>query len=257
MRAIWKGVISFGLVNIPVRLYSAVNPEKYEFHYLHEKDFSRIGYSKMCKLEHREVPSEEIVKGYETPDGRYIVMTDEDFEKANVEKTNRIEVLHFSQEREVECPYYDRPYYLEPHEDSQEAFALLREALKERQAVGVVRYVLRTREHIGILKIWNGTLIVNQVRFTNELRSPEGLLIPEESKQEAGKQMAVDLVKKLTKPFKLSEHKDVYKEELKEIIQAKAAGKVPSPKGEVPQATSTVDLMAALKQSLEKSHASR
>ena len=258
MRPIWKGLISFGLVNIPIRLYSAKNPEqRYDFHFLHASDLSRIRYAKFCKAEEKEVPSDEIIRGFDVGDGSYVILTKEDFERANVQKTNKMEVLHFSKSGDIDCEYFEEPFYLEPQKDAEDAFAVLRDALHDTKAVGIVRYVLHTREHIGALLVWKNTLTVNRIRYQTEMQEPDDLTIPKKSENKAGKKMALELIKTLTRPFDLTEHKDVYHTELKKIIAAKAAGKPAKPVKGRPQPTPADDLMIMLKRSLEKAHATR
>ncbi len=254
MRAMWSGSISFGLVNIPVRLYSAVGGEaKLEFDLLHEKDMSPIRYAKVCKVEGEEVPNEEIVKGYEYEDGQYVVMTDDDFQRADVTLTHSIEIEDFVEETEIDDIYFDKPYYLEPDKGAAKPYALLREALRKSGKVGIARFVLRNREHIAAVKPSGDLLVLNQLRYQSEIREPEGLKLPESGEaKEKEIELALALIDKLTDHFKPEKYTDRYTTELKRVIEEKSQGRVPVARGEEPKPTEVVDLMSVLKKSLEQ-----
>src|SRR4051812_45551132 len=149
MRAMWSGTISFGLVNIPVQLYSAVQEEELSFHMLHKKDLSPIRFARVCREDGHEVPWEEIVKGYEVSKGNYVVMTEEDFKKVAVKRSNTIEILKFSDEKDIQPAYFERPYYLEPDKGADKAYALLSEALDKSKKVGIAKVVFRNKEHLA------------------------------------------------------------------------------------------------------------
>jgi DNA end-binding protein Ku len=250
MRSLWSGVISFGLVNIPVRLFSGTVESGLDFDFLHKKDFSRIRYARICKLEEKEVPYEEIVRGFEVSKGEYVVLTAHDFECANVKKTSSLEIIHFAREREIESVYFEKFYFVEPDERSVKPYALLRATLEETKKVGIARFVLRNRERIGILKPWNKMLLLNQLRFASEIKDPKGLRLPSGAVSGKELEIAKDLVAKMTKMFAPEDYKDTYTKELRAIIKEKAAGKRPTPRGEEPKPTNVTDLMAALKASL-------
>lgn len=251
MRAIWSGSVSFGLVNIPVKLYSATNSKTLELDMLHKKDLSPIRYAKVCRKDGHEIPYEEIVKGYEYEDGDYIVLSNEDFEKANVRKTKTIDIVDFAKEQEIDPIFFEKPYYLEPEKGAAKAYILLREALKKSKKVGIAKFVIRNREHLGIVKPEGDILVLNQMRFQEEIRRPE-LKIPKEDVSEKEISMALAFIDQLTEPFKPDEYKDTYMEELKKLIEEKSRGKTPKPKGALPKPTEVDDLMAALKKSLER-----
>ena len=254
MRAMWSGSISFGLVNIPVRLYSATGGEaKLDFDLLHEKDMSPIRYAKVCRLEGEEVPNEEIVKGYEYEDGQYVILTDEDFERANVTRTRAIEITEFSDEADIDDIYFEKPYYLEPDKGAAKPYALLREALRRSGKVGIARFVLRNREHLAAIKPTGDVLVLNQLRYSSELLEPDELKVPDPSlADERELDLALTLIDKLSESFQPERYKDEYTEELRQMIEGKAQGRVPVAKGEEPEPTSVVDLMAVLKKSLEQ-----
>lgn len=254
MRAIWTGALSFGLINIPIRLYSATaTEEKLDFDMLHKKDLSPIRYARVCRADGKEIPYDEIVKGYEYQEGDYVVLTDEDFKKASPRKTKTIDILDFAKENEIDTIYYEKPYFLEPDKGAEKAYALLREALKKSKKVGVANFVLRNREHLAVIKPYGKAILLNQLRFKDELRKPEGLNLPDTA-QAKNKEidMALSLIKHLSEPFKPEEYKDTYKNELKKVIEAKAKGKKFKPKEKEPEATEVVDLVAMLKASLKK-----
>lgn len=254
MRAIWSGAISFGLVNIPVKLYSAAGDSNLDFDMLAKQDLSPIKYVRVATSDGREVPYKDIVKGYEIEKGKYVVLTDKDFEKANAQKTKSIEILNFVQEEEINPIYFDKPYYLEPDKTAAKPYALLREALKKSGRVGIATYVLRNREHLAVLKATEDVIILNQMRYHADVRDPAELKLPDEkaiSSKEVD--MAIKLIDQLTEKFAPEQYKDTYIDELKKMIEAKAEGKTIEVKGEAPQPTKVKDLMDVLKASLESS----
>lgn len=252
MRSIWSGSISFGLVNIPVKLYSASEERAISFDLLHKKDNSRIGYAKICQKEHEEVGREEIVKGYEISEGNYIIVEDKDFERADPKKTKSIEILHFSDESEIADIFYSKPYYLEPDKGSDKPFSLLRAALQKSEKVGVAKFVMKNREHLAIIKPHGDIFLLNQLRFQEEIRDVKPLRVPEKAAiKDDELKIALELIGHLSRPFSPDKYKDTYTEELKEIINEKAKGKVVV-RAEEPEATEMVDLMEALRASLKK-----
>lgn len=250
MRSIWRGAISFGLIHIPVRLYSASKNRELKFKLLHKKDLSEIRYARICKADGKEIPWEDIVKGYEYRPGDYVVLTEEDFQKANPKKTKTIEIIDFTGEDQIDSMYYDTPYYLEPEKGSSKAYNLLREALKRSKKVAVGNYVLRQHEHLGVIKAHGDVLVLNQLRYHSELKSPKGLNIPKEAplvKNEVD--VALKLIEQLTKPFRPGDYSDTYTDEVKKIIVQKSKGKKIKVKKE--KKPKVHDIMALLKESLE------
>lgn len=253
MRALWSGLISFGLINIPVNLYGATNERRLSFDMLHAKDLSPIRYARICRTDGKEIPWEEIVKGYEYQEGDYVVLTDEDFKKANLNKTKAIEILDFVNQNEIEEIFLEKPYYLEPEKNAEKAYALLREALKKSKKLGVAKFVLRNREHLAILKPKDDVIVLNQMRFKDEIRSTEDLRLPAKNLIKPDEiDMALKLINELAGPFESDKYHDTYTEELEEIIQKKAKGIKPKAKGKIPEATKVPDLMSVLKESLER-----
>lgn len=254
MRALWTGSISFGLINIPVKLYSgSTSDDNVDLHMLHAKDQSPIRYAKICAQEGVEVPYEEVVKGFEYDKGHFVVVTDEDFAAAEGEKTSTIDISIFTDEDEIDVRYLDKPYYLEPSKGGEKAYALLREALKQSSKLAVARFVLRNRQHLAAIKPVGAVLVLNQMRFPGELRSPGGLKLPAKGHTKPAElEMAQALIKQLTKPFIAEDFHDTYTEELEDRIEAKVKHQ-PLPKEHPADTKPVADLMAALKASLEES----
>jgi DNA end-binding protein Ku len=254
MRAIWTGALSFGLINIPIRLYSATATEdKLDFDMLHKTDLSPIRYARVCRADGKEIPYDQIVKGYEYREGDYVILTDEDFKNASPRKTKAIDILDFAKESEIDTIYYEKPYFLEPDKGAEKAYALLREALKKSKKVGVASFVLRNREHLAIVKPYGKALLLNQLRFKEEVRSTDGLNLPDSAKaRDKEIDMALSLIEHLTETFKPEDYKDTYKQQLKKVIEAKAKGKKIKSKEKEPEPTDVVDLVAMLKASLKK-----
>ncbi len=259
MRSIWKGALSFGLVNIPVHMYTASREKEISFVMLHKKDLSEIRYARICKAEEKEVPWNEIVKGYEYEKGDFVIFNEEDFEKAQLKKTKTIEIVNFVKEDEIDTMYYVKPYFLEP-DKSDSAYALLRDVLKKSKKVGIAKFVLRNREHIGVIKIHENMIILNELRYQNELIIPQDLKIPAFQKG-TGKELdiAIQLIDQLTVSFEPKDYKDEYSQEIKEIIKQKEKGqKSPvHPKTEKAPSKKIHDMMSLLQASLESTKKSQ
>jgi len=252
MKSIWKGSISFGLVNIPVKMYSATQSHNLDLDMLRKDDHCPVRFMRVCRDDGKEIPYEDIVKGYQYKEGDYVILTDKDFESANVEKTHTIDIVHFVDEKEVDTVYYEKPYFLEPEKSGTKPYALLIDAIKKTKKVGVGRFVLKNREHIGIVRVYNDVLIFNQIRFQDELRSHEDLKIPSGKAVSAKEvELAVTLIKQLDYKFNPKDFKDTYISELKKIIEQKAKGKKVTPKGKKPKNTTSKNLMTLLKKSVE------
>lgn len=252
MRAIWKGALSFGLVNIPIQLYTASRDKEISFVLLHKKDMSQVRYARFCKAEEKEIPWSEIVKAYEYEKGDFVVLQEEDFQKANLKKTKTIEIVSFIDEAEIESLYYVKPYFLEPDKNADKAYTLLREALKKSHKVGLARYVLRNREHVGVVKVYEDILILNELRYQDELIHFEDLKIPDVKSNPKEVNMAIQLIDQLTTSFNPRAYHDTFTEEIKEIIKQKAKGRPVHPKTEAPKSTKVHDIMSLLQASLEK-----
>ena len=252
MRAIWSGSISFSLVNIPIKLYSATAGERISFDLLHAKDLSPIRYAKVCKAEGEEVAYQDIVKGYEYQKGAYVVMEDEDFEKANARKRSTIDIISFVDETQIDTIYYEKPYYLAPEKGSDKAYAVLRAALIKAKKVAVARYVLRSKEKLAVLKAEGDVIILNQMRYHDDIRDFQELDLPKIAVEKDEVELALTLIDRLTRPFEPQDYDDTYKHELLRIIQDKIEGRRPAARGEAPKPTPVGDLMSTLKESLEQ-----
>lgn len=251
MRSIWTGAISFGLVNIPVKLYSAVQQQELDLDMLSKKDLSPIRYARISKSTGKEVDYKDIVKGYEYEKGHYVVVTDEDFRKASPEKSKTIDIRDFVNEDEIESIFFEKPYYLEPDKGAAKAYTLLMKALEKSKKVGIAQFMIRNRERIGALKVVDGVLVLNQLRYASEVRSTEELNIPEEKLSPKEIDLAMKLIDQLTEKFEPRAYKDTYVEELKKIIEAKAHGKkIKAPAVKKPKAN-VKDIMSVLQQSLK------
>ncbi|HET9850784.1 MAG TPA: Ku protein [Candidatus Saccharimonadales bacterium] len=256
MRAIWTGSIGFGLVNIPVKMYSGSESRAgLDLHMLHKADSSPIRYARICRRDGKEIPYDEIVKGYEYQDGDYITLSSEDFKKADARKTKTLEIRQFADESEIDSRYYDKPYYLEPGRGAEQAYRLLHEALKKSGKVALVKYAMRARDNMGAVKPIGHALVLNQMRFPADVRRPTDLNLPDSEVGEAELKMALALIDQLTKPFIAEDWHDTYTEELEEIIEQKAKGHEPKTHGSEPRPTKVKDLMSTLKASLESQKA--
>lgn len=253
MRAIWTGSLSFGLVNIPVRMYSATADSQLHFHFLHRKDLSPVRYAKFCAAEDKELKQSEIVKGHEYKDGQYVTMEDADFEKANKRTTKTIDLINFVDEADIPPIFYDKPYYLEPDKNAKKPYALLHQALCKTDRVGLAKFVLRNREHLAAVKPVGGVIVLNQMRFNHEIRKPTGLDLPDSGKAPKKEvEMALKLVDQLTEDFKPTQYQDSYTKDLERVIEAKIKGKKPTAVGTAPKPTEVSSLMEALRASLDK-----
>jgi len=250
MRTIWKGSISFGLINIPVKLYTAVQESTIDLEMLDSKDHSNIKFKRVNESTGKEVAYNDIVKGYKL-NGEYVVLDEEDFKAADALKTRTIEILNFVDQKEIDSIYFENPYYLEPEEQAMKAYALLRDSLRASGRVGVTTFVLRNRESLAILKPYGKVIVLNRIRFNQEIRESSELKLPEVSKTRSKEMdMANKLIDQLTEKFDISKYQDNYTAKLLKIIKSKAKGKKPV----VPQMRVVhpqKDLMSMLKASLE------
>lgn len=249
MKAIWTGSIGFGLVNIPIKMFSAVEDSSLDLDMLDKKDHSNIRFKRVNENTGKEVAWENIVRGYLLNE-KYVILDKADFEKASPEKTKHIEIIQFVEETEIDSTYFEAPYFLEPEKTGVRAYALLREALEKTGKAGVGLFVMHNREHVCIIKSLGKVLVLNRIRFAQEIRSPKDLNLPSAKSKPAELKMAVNLIDQLTTPFDISKYKDDYTDKLLKIIKAKSKGKaVPFKPMKVVHST-TKDLMEQLKASL-------
>jgi DNA end-binding protein Ku len=251
MKAIWTGAIGFGLVNIPVKIFSAVQESTLDLDMLDKKDHARIRFKRVNENTGKEVAWGNIIKGFDY-EGKYVLLSDEDFEKASPEKSKIIEISEFVNENEIESFFFETPYFLEPQKSGEKAYVLLREALKKSGKVGMGSFVLRSKESLCVLKPVDTVIVLNKIRFAQEIRNVNELNIPQGStiKKEELK-MAMALINQLTGSFNISKYKDTYSDELMKLIKAKAKGKkLATPALRVVHSR-TKDLMSQLKASLD------
>jgi DNA end-binding protein Ku len=250
MHAIWSGSISFGLVNIPVKLYSAVTETQIEFDMLDKKDMSGVRYAKISKASGREIPFEDIVKGYKYDDTNYVVVTKADFDKVSPEKTKTIEITDFVNTAEIEAVFYDKTYYLEPEKSGSKSYALLKEALVKSKKAGVALFVLRNKQHLSIIQPYKDILVLHQLHFNHDLRDTSDLKIPDSDLKPKELEMALTLIDQLTGKFDPDSYKDTYTNELMKIIDQKAKGKPVKTEAFKVSTPIVNDLMSLLKESL-------
>jgi len=252
MRAIWSGTIGFGLVNIPVKLYSAVQDSRLDLDMLDKRDHAHIKFHRVNEGTGKEVPWDRIVKGYLYND-EYVILEDEDFQAASPEKTKIITIESFVEETEIDDIYFETPYFIEPEKSGAKAYALLLKTLQHTGKAGIGRFVLRTSEHIVVIRPRDNYLLLQQLRFQEEIRSADELALPSASTSKIQKKeldMAVKLVESYTTAFDISQFKDEYHAELLKIIKQKASGKKRTVKKMKVVHTKSTDLFSQLKASL-------
>lgn len=254
MRPIWSGVLSFGLINIPIKVYSGTAGTNIEFNLLHKKDYSPIRYAKVCRKEGKELTQDDIVKGYEYQDGDFVVLTNEDLKSVNLDRSQAIDVLDFVKEEEIDPIYFEKPYYLEPDKGAAKAYAILREALKKSKKVGVAKFVIHSREHLGIIKPHEKIIVLEQIRYEDQLAAWEKLTIPKtESPRAKELNMATSFIDHLTEHFDPEDYEDTFHEKLMKLIKQKLKGhKIQVAKVDEATPTKSADLMLMLKESLER-----
>lgn len=254
MRSLWTGSISFGLVNIPVHLYSGTQThEGIDLDMLHKKDHAPIRYARVCRHDGKEIPWDDIVKGYEYQEGDYVVLTQEDMDKTDEKQTKTIDIQQFVDEPEIDIRYFDKPYYLEPDEGAAKAYLLLHNALEQSGRVALVEFVMRGREHLGVIKPVGKALVLNQMRFPTDIRPGTQLNLPDKDTKisKAELELATELIEKQTKPFVPEDFHDTYTEKLEDMIEAKIKGEKPRRRRAAIEKTEAKDIMASLKASLE------
>jgi DNA end-binding protein Ku len=256
-RAIWSGSISFGLVNAPVKMYSAIDEHDLELHLVHEKDGSPIGYEKVCKKEGKKVPADEIVKAYEVSDGEYVYLTDEDFKAAEEESYRTIEILAFVPREEIDPIVFQRTYYLGPADGSEKVYALLVKAMESSGLSAVARYVFHDKQQLGTLRIRDGVITLESMYFADEIRPTEGIVPskrPRVDKQEL--EMAETLIERFTSTFQHDRYVDEYRSRLLEVVKQKQKGEEvhvePQEKRDAP-----TDILEALRASVEAAKGSK
>lgn len=249
MRSIWNGSLSFGLITIPIKLYSASEERKLDLDMLDKEDHSRIRYKRVNENTGEEVEWGDIVKGYKQND-HYIILEKEDFEKANMKKSKTIDIEAFVEKKEVDEILYKKPYFLEPQKESGKAYSLLREALNKTNKVGVATFVLRQKENLCLIGVYKNAIALHVIRFHDEIRDPEDLKLPEEKVKKKEVDMALSLIDQYTEEFNFEKYKDAYTDQLMKVIEAKSSGKKTKVKDVKSEPTEAKDLMKQLQASL-------
>jgi DNA end-binding protein Ku len=254
MASIWKGSLSFGLVSIPVEVRTAIQGDHISFRMLHQDDLAPIKYDRVSSTTGDPVPWNEIVKGYEYTKGKYVLITDEDFKEAAVEASRTLEIVDFVKEEEIDPRFFETPYFLVPSKGGEKAYALLREAIRKTDSVGIGKIIMRQKQHLAGIRVVNNALILELMRFANELINPDTLSLPSSDlvrPQEL--QMAEQLVTSLAEPFDPTKYADEYRNNLMRLIHAKMKGKKANLKPEpgAERDTQVIDLMQRLRESLD------
>ena len=256
MRSIWKGAITFGLVNIPVELHTAVRSEdRISFRLLHKPDLSPIKYERVCQKENKAVPYDDIVKGYEYTKGKFVVLEEEDFRAAAIESSKMIEIQDFVKSEELDSRYFETPYYLLPQKGGEKAYALLREAIRKSGMVGIGTVTMRSNSmHLVGIKVVEDALVMEVMRYADELVDTSTFNFPPaDNVRPAELQMAEQLVATLADSFQPEKYSDAYRGNLMKIIQAKMKGKkIKVEEPDEPEPTNVIDLMTRLQESLEQ-----
>ena len=255
-RAIWSGSINFGLVNIPIKLVTAIREKDIKFNQLHEKDGSRLQYKKVCAKDNEEVPNDQIIKGYEIASGQYVTLTDEELEAADPKATRNVEIEDFVDQVQIDPIYYDKPYYLVPDKNAHKAYRLLLESLIESDKVGIARMVMHDKEHLVAIRAREGALVMDTMHFHDEVVGVASL--QEDLQDDSGpadkRQVALaqQLIESLSSEFKPKKYKDTHRERVQEIIEKKAAGKKIVAVAAAKPSGRSADLLVALEASLAK-----
>jgi len=255
-RALWTGSISFGLVNVPVRLYSAISEHKLQFHFVHQKDDSPIGYQKICKKEDKPVPEKEIVKAFEYRKGKYVYMEDEDFEAARVEGYKTIDITDFVPYEQIDPIYFAHTYYVGPQDGAEKVYSLLVKAMEDSELAGIAKFVMRDRQYLGALRVREGTITLEQLYFADEVRPVEEIKPKRARVEKRELEMAQQLIDSFSGDWKPEQYKDTYRDALCEVIEAKRKGKEVHVAAE-PEEGQPTDLMTALRASVQASRGGR
>ena len=262
-RSLWKGAISFGLVHIPVEMYPAVREKSLDLTMLDRRDFSPVGFKRYNKNNDQEVTWDNIVKGYEYSDGEYVVLSEEDLRRANVEATGTIDILAFVDAAEVPLMYYEQPYYLAPGKGGDKVYALLRETLRKTGKIGIATVVIRVKQHLAALVCVGDTIVLNTLRYQDEIRETEELKIPSSSTKTAAisdkeLKMAMALVEGMSEKWKPEQFHDTYREDVLALVEKKVKARetktitMPGKEKAPVRSSNVVDLVALLQQSIGK-----
>ncbi len=258
-RSLWSGAISFGLVNVPVKMMTAVSQKDVRFNQLHAKDHSRIQQKRVCAQDGEEVPFEELVKGYEVRPGQYVIIEPEELDALDPAATHTIDILEFVELEQIDPVYFDKPYYLVPDNRAEKAYALLAQALERSGKVGIAKFVMRTKEYLAAIRSANGALVISTLLYGDEVVPMETLDTPglETELSERELKMAEALIESLTEKFDPDRHEDTYREKVMELIRQKDEGEEIVVQAEAEAPAKVEDLMAALEASVQAAREKR
>lgn len=251
MRSVWSGVISFGLVNIPVGMYPATKENQVSFHLLHKKDCGRIKNQRVCTECGEILDYDDLIKGYEYKKDHYVEVTKEEFKQAQSEQSDAITIKGFVDLDDIDPIYFDSPYYLTPGKHGERAYALLRQVLQQSGKAGIASFVLRTKEYLAAVRVKDNALLLNTMHFADEVREIEGVPGDVEVEKEI-LEMSLKLVEAMSGEFEAEKYKDHYNETLLDVINRKLEGKPVEEREAAPPPTNVLDMMARLKESLER-----
>jgi len=258
MRPTWKGSISFGLVYIPISVYPATREEKLSFRQLRKTDLSPIKYKKVAEADMKEVPADQIVKGFEYEKGRYIILSDDDFEKVRIESTHSIDITDFVDLEQVDPKFFYKPYFLEAQKGGEKAYALLHKALTGTGKIGIAKVVIANREYLAAVKPDGLFLVLELMHFASEVLTPEELNRPKTDLNDKELKMANTLIESMSSDWKPSKYRDEYRDAVMEIIETKAKNKeLPPARPTAPRSTNVVDLVKVLQESINRSQSVR
>src|SRR6202162_4577313 len=258
MRPTWKGSISFGLVYIPISVYPATREEKLSFRQLRKTDLSPIKYKKVAEADMKEVPADQIVKGFEYEKGRYIILSDEDFEKGRIESTHSIDITDFVDLDQVDPKFFYKPYFLEAQKGGEKAYSLLHKALSGTGKIGIAKVVIANREYLAAVKPDGLFLVLELMHFASEVLTPEELNRPKTDLNDKELKMANTLIESMSSDWKPSKYRDEYRDAVMEIIETKAKNKeLPPARPTAPRSTNVVDLVKVLQESINRSQSVR
>ena len=261
MASIWKGSLTFGLVHVPVEMKPAVRADQIHFRQLHSEDLSPIKYERVCQADGSPVPWSEIVKGYEYEKGKYVVLTDDDFKKAALDTSKTIDIIDFVREDEIDPRFFETPYYLVPSKGGDKPYALLREAMRQSNVVGVGKVIIRRTQHLAGVRVVGQALVIELMRFANELVDIGEYSFPgSDAIREQELSMATQLVQNLAEPFDASRYTDDYRSNLMKLIRTKMKGKkvtAAEPMDNDDEDSKVLDLMSRLQASLAEGRAAK
>jgi len=262
-RSLWKGAISFGLVHIPVEMYTATSEKSLDLTMLDKRDFSPVGFKRYNKANNKEVTWDDIIKGYEYTDGEYVVLSEEDLRNANVEATQTIDILAFVDAEQVPLLYYENPYYLAPGKGGDKVYALLRETLRKTGKIGIANVVIRVKQHLAALVCVGDVIVMNTLRYSDEIKPVDDLKIPSSDAKSAAisdkeLKMAMALVEGMSEEWKPEQYHDTYREDVLALVEKKVKAKdtktitMPGKEKAAPSSSNVIDLVSLLQQSLGK-----